>query len=101
VRHILVAKLRLYPELSLDSVLVSDEVITGLGTEIVTEVARDGLTLLYPPPDDLSGRLPAPPRADEDVLIMGCFEECLTSVRIRGDSVRDALLGLYGPAGRD
>jgi predicted Ser/Thr protein kinase len=101
VQHILVAKLRLYPELSLESVLVSGEVTTDQGIEIANEVARDGLTLLYPPPDDLSGRLPAPPRADEDILIMGCFEGCLTSVRIRGDSVRDALLGLYGPAGRD
>lgn len=101
VRHILQTKLRLYPELALDAVLVEQPEIPGDGEKVAAEVARKALTLLYPEPEDLPRRLPSPPRRDEDILIMGCFEECLPFVRLRGDTVRDALLGLYGPNGSD
>jgi beta-N-acetylhexosaminidase len=101
VRHILRAKLHLYPELALEDVLVTDSGDTGQRDDLVTEVARQALTLLYPGPEDLSRRLPSLPRPDEQILIVGCFEECLTAVRIRGETVRNALLDLYGPAGRN
>jgi beta-N-acetylhexosaminidase len=102
VRHILRAKLRLYPTLGLDKVLVTGNDPTGQGGEVVAQVARHTLTLLYPPverPEDLSRRLPAPPRPDEDIVIMGCFEGCLAVTRLRGETIRDALLDLYGPGG--
>jgi beta-N-acetylhexosaminidase len=107
VRHILRAKLRLYPELTLEEVLVPrgesppGEGQSKAGDDVAAEVARKALTLLYPPLDDLPRRLPSPPRRDEDILIMGCFEDCLPFVRITGDTVRDALLDLYGPDGSD
>jgi beta-N-acetylhexosaminidase len=100
VRHVLRAKLRLYPDLVLESVLVTGEEPVGLGNTIVTDVARKGLTLLSPQLEDLPHRLPAPPRSDEDILIMGCFEDCLAR-RLQGDTIRDALLNLYGPGGSD
>jgi beta-N-acetylhexosaminidase len=101
VRHILRAKLRLYPKLTLDEVLVTGDEPVGQGEATVAQVARKSLTLLYPPADDLPLRLPAPPRSDEDILIMGCFEGCLARTRIYSDTVRDTLLGLYGPGGSD
>jgi predicted Ser/Thr protein kinase len=101
VRHILRAKLHLYPELTLEDVLVTGAGDTGKGNDVVADIARKGLTLLYPRVEDLARRLPSPPRRDEDILIIGCFEDCLPFVRIRGDTVRDALLQLYGPQGSD
>ena len=99
VRHILRAKLRLYPSLALDDVLVTGQEPTGQGDEIVAGVARKALTLLYPQPQDLPRRLPAPPRSGEEILIMGCFDDCLSHTRLSGDTVRDTLLDLYGPDG--
>lgn len=101
VQHILRAKLRLYPELTLENVLAVGDMPSNQGDAIVAEVARKALTLLYPHPEDLPRRLPSPPRAGEDILIMGCFEDCLPVVRIRSDVVRNTLLDLYGPDGSD
>ena len=100
-RNILRAKLHLYPQLTLDEILVQPEPETRQGDAVVANVARSALTLLYPQPEDLARRLPAPPRSDENILIMGCFEDCLPFVRIRGETVRNALLDLYGPDGSD
>jgi beta-N-acetylhexosaminidase len=99
VRHILRAKLRLYPSLILDDVLTAGGAPVTRGDAVVAQVARKALTLLYPQPGDLSRRLPTPPRSGEDILIMGCFDDCLSHVRLPGDTVRDALLDLYGPGG--
>jgi beta-N-acetylhexosaminidase len=101
VRNILRAKLRVYPHLALDEVLVQPERRTSQGDAVVASIARKGLTLLYPRPEDLASRLPAPPRPDETILFMGCFEDCLPFVRLRADTVRNALLDLYGPQGSD
>ena len=69
VRHILRAKLRLYPELTLDSVLVEEPDISGAGDQVVAELARQALTLLYPQPEDLSrvGAEQLFPRTDSQV----------------------------------
>jgi hypothetical protein len=99
VRHILRAKLELYPALSLEQVLDLGAGPTGQGEQAVTQIVRESLTLLYPRDDDLSRRLPVPPRPDEEILLLGCFEDCLPFVRLPGETARSALLDLYGPEG--
>jgi beta-N-acetylhexosaminidase len=106
VRHILRAKLKLYPDLDLEEVLVDEQEAlqaVGQGTDTVNRVVEHALTLLHPSPDELRVRLPQPPRFDQNILIAGCFEQCLPfpSPRLYADQVRDSLLRLYGPQGSD
>ena len=103
LRHILRAKLRLYPDLSFESAQVEatrvDELVgREQDSEAVYQVALDALTLLYPSPQDpLYTRLPSPPRINEDILIMGCFDGCRR--RLPAEDMLKHLLNLYGPSG--
>ncbi len=101
VRQVLRAKLSLYPDLRLEDALVSEDEANktlGQGDDVVRQVAEHALTLLHPSPQELRARLPQPPRFDQNVLIAGCFEDCLRA-RLTADGVRDGLLQLYGPQG--
>lgn len=102
LRHILAAKLKLYPNLSLEETQVStdhlDEVV-GQGEDEIYQIALDGLSLLYPNQQRLESRLPSAPRRGENILITGCFEECLSEKRLSASAITSTLLSLYGPTG--
>jgi beta-N-acetylhexosaminidase len=102
VRRILQAKIRLYPDLSLDQVVVAEQEASssvGNGTEVVREVAMDALTLLYPPVADTGSPLPSAPTQNDDIVIVECFEDCYETPVQAGDALQSTLLRLYGPAG--
>lgn len=72
VRKIVRAKLRLYPELTIDSVLVDqEEVLDRTGTEanysIIADIAEESVTLLKP---EISVNLPPPPERNDNVVFV-------------------------------
>jgi beta-N-acetylhexosaminidase len=102
VRRILQAKIRLYPDLSLDQVVVVGEEASGSvgnATDVVREMATDALTLLYPLVEGAGSPLPSPPTQDDDIVILECFEDCYETPVQSGDALQNALVRLYGPDG--
>ncbi len=105
VKRIVARKLALYPSLALEEVLRSeaDLAVLGKGQETVDTVARAAATLLYPSPQDLSDRLPAPPQAEETILFLlddRPFQECATCPlvpAIPSEALAQITLALYGP----
>ena len=106
VRRILYAKLKLYPEFSLEAVQVHPEValeMCGLGNQVTQGIADRAVTLLYPD----AGSLPAPPQRGDKILILTdarqvreCFaERCLPFSPLGLTAVQDAILLIYGPHG--
>ncbi|MDX1523782.1 MAG: glycoside hydrolase family 3 N-terminal domain-containing protein, partial [Anaerolineae bacterium] len=109
VARILAMKLKLYPELTLND-LTHDPgyalEISNRPRPIVNKIAQESLTLLYPSPEELRLRVPAPPRSDEKVLIIvdarlarqcfieGCEPEELYLTRT---GLEETILRLYGP----
>ena len=107
VSRVLRAKLRLYPEMSLDEALVPLDGLdsVGAGASVVDQIARQAVTVLQPTEDSL----PEPPRGDEDILIFveerlirECYEtipECDPHPLIPVRAVEETILRLYGPQG--
>ncbi len=107
VRRILVAKQRIYPRFSLESVVGSGESLAevGQGLEEVAGVAADAVTLVYPKGSDLPNRIPALPSPDENLLIfedvrqvsacIGCEEVAVPEP----GTVASLLRSLYGSEG--
>lgn len=121
--RILRLKLRLYttseagseptpssPEVPLTQVLTnmrSLRVFSGAAREeaqgIVSQVAREAVTILYPDPESLADPLPPAPQTDEKILIIsdsrtyvecpGCAEQ----YAIAPTALQDVMLRLYGP----
>ena len=102
VRKILLAKMRLYPSLSLGEVLVDEGLISSLvggGGDQVRLMAQDALTLLYPSQEELRTRLDDSPTLDEDILILECFEDCYELPVLSREAIQNTLLRFYGPEG--
>lgn len=102
VRKILQAKIALYPNLTLDDVLVVEQEAVqtvGHATDSVWAMVADALTLLHPVGEGAGTTLPSPPTQEDDVLILECFEGCYESPAFAGGGVQSTLLGLYGPDG--
>ncbi len=110
VRHILSAKLKLYPDLlpqsaQVDTALVST--LVGQGDAAMREVIQDALTVIFPPLPSLpqvggtegGRRLPSAPRGSDDILILGCFRGCLPGATMGETAIQDTLVRLYGPTG--
>ncbi len=102
VRKVLLAKMRLYPILALSEVLVAEgqvlNLVGGRGEE-VRAMAEDAATLLYPSYEELRARLAGSPTANDDILIMECFEDCHATPVLSRDAIQNTLLRLYGPQG--
>jgi beta-N-acetylhexosaminidase len=120
LRRILRLKLRLYSEdqslttasfeIPLGKVLVDSRslrVLSGASREhaqsVIGQVAREGLTILYPDPRGLADPLPAAPQSDEKILIISdsrpvqeC-DECPQAPAIPPTAIEDVMLRLYGP----
>ncbi len=106
VTRIVARKLALYPSLALEDVLRDErdlEEALGQGLQTVDNVARAAATLLYPPPQDLADRVPAPPQGDERILFITDdrpWQECVTCPpvpAIAPTALADITLALYGP----
>lgn len=99
VRHILRAKLKLYPDLSLQSAQVNVEqvgTVVGKSDAAIRAMMQDALTILRP---DGGRRLPSPPRSSDNILILGCFYGCLPGATMGETAIQDTIVQLYGPAG--
>jgi beta-N-acetylhexosaminidase len=104
VRHVIAAKLNLYPQLKLADVLAApslppDEAATAAGN--MRTLAADALTLIQPPTvADLKARLPRGPQSPEKVVIVECWSDCYPYRVMPQSTLQQALLAAYGPSGK-
>ncbi len=110
LRRILRAKLRLYPQFGIWETRAGGNLLenVGKGNEMVVQVARKAVTLIYPGPQELADRLPSPPLPDESLLIFtdarqvtDCSnpEICPPRPAIDPTALEKIMLQLYGPTG--
>jgi len=100
VRRVIRAKLRVYPNLSLEEALVDGSAAAakvGQDRNAIYDLARDAITLLYPSQDELRDRLPRPPQAGERILFVECWPDSRCSQVALNDSLEAMTLRLYGP----
>lgn len=100
VRRVISTKLRLYPNLSLEEVLVdagSAAAKVGQDRNVIYDLARNAITLVYPSQDELRDRLPRPPQTDERILFVECWPDFRCSQVPIKDSLEAMTLRLYGP----
>jgi beta-N-acetylhexosaminidase len=104
-------KLKLYPELTLDALNTAPSQtlqITGQprSQAVVSDIARQSLTLLYPSSEELRLRIPQPPRPDETILVVvdtRLARECYTDncqpeeLFLSRTAIEETMLRLYGP----
>jgi beta-N-acetylhexosaminidase len=99
VRHILSAKLQLYPDLSPQSTQVDvaqASTMVGQRDSAMRGVIQDALTVISP---EGGRKLSSSPRSNDDILILGCFRGCLPGDTISETAIQDTIVRLYGPAG--
>lgn len=105
VRHVIAAKLKLYPDLKLDQVLVDPAKATataGHGGDEMRSIAEDALTLLQPQTvAALRARLPRGPQSPEKVLLVECWADCYPYRVMTKNALQDQLLAMYGPTGEN
>ena len=102
LRRVLTLKAKLYPELTLASVLVDPAAASataGQGHAVVAAVAEDALTLISPSEAELRVRLPRGPRRGERILIVECWADCFPYRIVPQFEIRDAMLRFYGAGG--
>ncbi len=106
VARILRLKLKLYPQLTWTETQQPLEVLPAAlnqGNDLVTEVARDAITLIYPGATELADRLPSAPLASDRILIFTddrAVADCATCPprpSIPVDALEQIALRLYGP----
>jgi beta-N-acetylhexosaminidase len=94
-------KLQLYPNLSLEEILVDGAAAAGAvgqSRNAIYALARDAVTLVYPSQDELRNRLPRAPEAQERILFVECWPDPRCSQVTLNDSLGAMTLRLYGPA---
>ena len=106
VARILQHKRAMYEVFALERAQVpADQVseLVGHQGSAVSQVAQEATTLIYPGVDELSDRLPSPPLADEQILVItdgrqgrDC-PECLPFYFIPPTILESMMLQLYGP----
>ena len=111
VRRILRLKLGLYAgSIDLADALVTEAHFAALGDEtaverhaVVSQVARESVTVLYPDPQGLSDPLPAAPQPDERMVIFSTSRPqrecgaCRVEPAIPANGLQEIMLRLYGP----
>ncbi len=107
VRRILAAKLRLYSRFSLDAVAPDVPLPQGDEDRVqeVSEIAGRAVTLLYPRPEELAAKVPAPPSVADRLVIVedvAAFAPCAACEPVQqpmpGTTLR-LLQRLYGQEG--
>jgi beta-N-acetylhexosaminidase len=116
VRKVLVAKLALYSDFTLNAVQVAtDDIRANVRTDAsqaeVARIAQEAITLIYPRPDALRERLPASPRREDVIVVVsedtdylpcaGKIPECEGRPQLSPTAIADAMLRLYGPEGTE
>lgn len=108
VTRILRLKIKLYPDFSASTVLRDAEDMKVLTDEtaLVSQIARQAITLIYPSREELSRRIDSLPRLGDDILIFTdvrrsrCFTPgCELFPLIDPLALQETLLRLYGPNG--
>jgi beta-N-acetylhexosaminidase len=104
VRHVIAAKLKLYPKLQLSQVLAEPAPVEGAAAaaaDHMRTLAADALTLVQPPTvADLRARLPRGPQSPEKVVIVECWSDCYPYRVMPQSTLQQALLAAYGPSGK-
>ncbi len=108
--RILRLKLRIYPDLTWKETQRPVEGLPSVlnqGNDLVTKVARDALTLIYPGATELADRLPSAPLAADRILIftddrpLADCANCPPRPSIPTDALEQIALRLYGPEASD
>jgi len=105
VRRILTLKRRICPDFTLEACTGSADALASLGRSngAVARIAQQAVTLLYPSAEELSLRVPRPPRPDEDILIFTDAREvrecdvCTPFYLLDPGALEDTILQMYGP----
>lgn len=106
LRRILRLKQQLYPHFSLEESLVDPDRLSetvGVSQRDISQIAQKAVTLIYPGPQELADRLPAPPLIDEHILIFIDNRQgqdctgCEPFYFIEPDALQSIILQLYGP----
>lgn len=106
VLRILALKYKLYPSFNLSVIVPPAEGLTGIGrpSQVILDTAQAAAALINPSSAELSNVLPDPPDyLDRIVFLMDSSvyqqcESCEQQVDLAPDSLRSAVLRLYGPA---
>lgn len=110
VIRILRLKLKLYPQLSWAETQRATESLPAVlnkGNDLVAQIARAGITLIYPGATELADRLPSAPLASDRILIftddrpLRECPSCPAVPTIPTTALQDIILRLYGPAASD
>jgi beta-N-acetylhexosaminidase len=106
VARILQHKRAIYGDFALEDTQVSLEQVpelVGQKSSVISQVASEAATLIYPGLDELSDRLPGPPLRDDQILIItddrqgrDCVD-CLPFYFISPTGLESRILRLYGP----
>jgi beta-N-acetylhexosaminidase len=103
LRHVISAKVRLYPGLTLDEVLRDGAVaseVAGSGADEMRALNDAALTLVQPPSvGELRARLPRGPLSPDKVVIVECWNDCYPYRVMPQADLENHLLRLYGPDG--
>ena len=106
VRRILGLKVRLYTEFTVESVAARPPApaeVVGQSGGIITQIAREAITLIYPGETELADRIPTAPLGDENILIVTDARqarecpECPPFTYIEPRAIEEIILRLYGP----
>ena len=105
VLRILTLKFKLYAEFALDNVVPSPSEMTVIGTsqQVTFDLARQSVTLVYPPQAELNQLLPRPPDLRERIVVLTDLvtyrqcSQCPATPALAVDALQTAALRLYGP----
>lgn len=106
VVRILQHKRAIYGDFTLEATQVLLDQIPNLvrrQESLISQMAMESATLIYPGPDELSDRLPGPPLSDDQILIItddrqgqDCIN-CKSFYFLRPTALEALILQLYGP----
>lgn len=105
VARILIAKLGLYENFTLNNVLMPELNLTDFGnaSDVTFAVAQNSATLISPNLQDLTSVLPQPPQPNErlvfitDTVSANQCSTCSSQSILATDALQSAILKLYGP----
>jgi len=107
VTRIITQKLRMYPNLNIQSVVPFEFGLSELGDsgQVSFDIGRNAATLISPDPQELNTLLPAPPTTNDRIVFLtdvSRYKQCSTCNEydtLAVDSFQKAVLRLYGPDG--
>lgn len=107
VRRILAAKLRLYPRFAVEAVVPGADLplTTGQAAQDASAIAAQAVTIIYPRPEELAAKMPAPPGVGDRVVIVeevaarGACEGCEAAEQPPSGTTLRVLQRLYGQEG--